>query len=100
MARLLRDHGLPPGVFHHDIPGTPFEVDFAYPDLLLAIEVDGYDPHGTRQAFDTDRARQNRLVLAGWTVIRFTWTQVVRQPGRVAADVRTALGASRRVERA
>jgi very-short-patch-repair endonuclease len=93
MARLLRDHGLPPAVFQHPIPGTTFRVDFAYPVVRLAIEVDGYDPHGTRKAFDADRERQNRLVLLGWTVIRFTWTQVVRQPAKVAADVRAALGA-------
>jgi len=94
MARLLRDHGLPPAVFQYVIPGPRFRVDFAYPDLLLAIEVDGYEVHGTRTAFDADRDRQNRLVLLGWTVLRFTWTQVVRQPVKVAADVRRALGAS------
>jgi very-short-patch-repair endonuclease len=93
MARLLRDHGLPPAVFQHPIPGTAHRVDFAYPDLLFAIEVDGYDPHGSRRAFDADRERQNRLVLAGWTVVRFTWPQVVRQPAKVASDVGTALGA-------
>ena len=93
MARLLKDHGLPPAVFQLVLPDPGYRIDFAYPDVLLAIEVDGYDPHGTRKAFDTDRARQNRLVLLGWTILRFTWTQVVRQPAKVAADVRTALGA-------
>jgi very-short-patch-repair endonuclease len=93
MARLLRDHGLPPAVFQYDVPGTPYRIDFAYPDVGLAIEVDGYDPHGTRKAFHTDRERQNRLVLLGWTILRFTWPHVVRQPAKVAADVRGALGA-------
>jgi very-short-patch-repair endonuclease len=91
MARLLRDHGLPAPAFQHAVDG--FRVDFAYPDVRLGIEVDGYDPHGARKAFDADRERQNRLVLAGWTVIRFTWTQVVREPGNVARQVRAALGA-------
>jgi very-short-patch-repair endonuclease len=93
MARLLQDHGLPPAVFQHIVPGPGYKIDFAYPDVLLAIEVDGYDPHGTRKAFDTDRARQNRLVLLGWTMLRFTWPQVVREPAKVAAEVRAALGA-------
>jgi very-short-patch-repair endonuclease len=97
MARLLRDHGLPAAVFQH-IPQPGYKIDFAYPDVLLAIEVDGYDPHGTRRAFDADRVRQNRLVLLGWTVLRFTWPQVVRQPGKVAAQVRDALGVSLAVE--
>jgi very-short-patch-repair endonuclease len=94
MARLLRDHGLPPAVFQH-IPTPGLKIDFAYPELLLAIEVDGYDPHGTRTAFDADRARQNRLALLGWTVLRFTWPQVVRHPGKVAAEVGDALAAKR-----
>ncbi len=92
MARLLRDHGLPPAVFQHVVPGTGARVDFAYPAVHLAIEVDGYDVHGTRKAFDADRDRQNRLFLAGWHVIRFTWTQVVRHPGSVATQVQEALG--------
>jgi very-short-patch-repair endonuclease len=93
MARLLRDHGLPPAVFQHVVSGTGARVDFAYPAARLAIEVDGYEVHGTPRAMAADHQRQNRLVLAGWDVIRFTWTQVVRHPTQVAADVRRALGA-------
>jgi very-short-patch-repair endonuclease len=40
-----------------------------------------------------DLARQNRLVTLGWTVLRFTWEQVVRRPGDVAATLRSVLGA-------
>jgi very-short-patch-repair endonuclease len=40
----------------------------------------------------SDHERHNRLVAAGWTVLRFTWHQVVRQPGQVAKDIRSALG--------
>jgi very-short-patch-repair endonuclease len=93
MARLLRDHDLPPAVFQHVVPGTGYRVDFAYPDVRLAIEVDGYEVHGTPRAMAADHQRQNRLMIAGWHVIRFTWGQVVRQPAQVAADVRRALGA-------
>jgi very-short-patch-repair endonuclease len=92
MARLLRDHGLPPAVFQHAIPELGVRVDFAYPDVRLAIEVDGYEVHGTPRALTADLQRQNRLVIAGWTVIRFTWVEVVRQPAKVAAAVRDALG--------
>jgi very-short-patch-repair endonuclease len=47
-------------------------IDLAYPDVKLAIELDGWEFHGGRTAFDADRARANDLVLAGWTVVRFT----------------------------
>ena len=40
----------------------------------------------------SDHQRHNRLVAARWTVLRFTWTQVVRQPAAVAKDIRSALG--------
>lgn len=48
-------------------------IDVAFPELGLAIELDGWDVHRTRTAFDADRARANDLVVAGWTVMRFTW---------------------------
>jgi very-short-patch-repair endonuclease len=100
MARLLRDQDLPPAVFQHAIPGLGARVDFAYPDARLAIEVDGYEVHGTPRAFTADLQRQNRLVIAGWTVIRFTWVEVVRHPAKVATAVRDALGASGLAQRA
>jgi very-short-patch-repair endonuclease len=89
MARLLRDHGLPPAAFQH--PVGAYRVDFAYPDLRLAIEVDGYAVHTSPRALRNDLSRQNALVLLGWTVLRFTWSDVVRRPGRVAAEVRAAV---------
>jgi very-short-patch-repair endonuclease len=67
-------------------------IDFAYPDDRIAIEVDGWTDHGTRQAFEFDRARQNELVELGWRVVRFTWLQLTTQPVDVAITVATALG--------
>jgi len=49
-------------------------IDMAYPEAPLAIELDGYETHGTRQAFEDDRLRGNELVLLGWPVLHFTWT--------------------------
>jgi hypothetical protein len=49
-------------------------IDLAYPGLRLAIELDGWAEHGLRAAFDADRMRGNELVLAGWRLLRFTWS--------------------------
>lgn len=90
MARLLRDHGLPRPLFQHQVRHHGrfvARVDFAYPDVRLALEVDGFEVHGSPQALQADLERQNRLVAAGWTVLRFTWTDVVRRPEWVAAQV-------------
>jgi len=58
--------------FRVRVEGRTCKIDLAYPDLKIAIELDGWDTHRTRSAFDDDRARANALVLAGLIVIRFT----------------------------
>jgi very-short-patch-repair endonuclease len=52
------------------------------------IETDGRETHGTRKAFEKDRLRDQRLALAGYQVVRFTWRQVFEEPDRVASTVR------------
>lgn len=95
MARLLKRAGLPKALFHY-VVATPdgvflAEVDFAYPALRLAIEVDGFQVHGTPRAMAKDFVRQNGLVPYGWHVLRFTWRQVVREPEMVAGAIAGAL---------
>ncbi len=51
-------------------------VDVALPEFKLAIELDGFEIHSRKQTFHDDRARQNLLVLAGWTVLRYTWETI------------------------
>ncbi len=58
--------------FRVRVDGRTCKIDLAYPELKIAIELDGWDTHRTRSAFDDDRARANALVLAGWIVLRFT----------------------------
>jgi hypothetical protein len=66
------------------------EVDFVWPAARLVVEVDGYAFHRSPTAFEEDRARDVRLVLAGYRVLRFTWTQVTRHPAAVARALRRA----------
>jgi hypothetical protein len=95
MGKLLKRAELPPAVFHCVVttPDGVFlaEVDFAYPEVKLAIEVDGFGAHGTPRAMAKDFVRQNGLVPFGWHVLRFTWRQVVRQPEMVARAIAGAL---------
>jgi very-short-patch-repair endonuclease len=97
MARLLKAHALPTATFHfvvYDDRGVPVaEVDFAYPYLKLAIEVDGFDAHGSPRALQLDLARQNRLVALGWTILRFTWNDVKYRPNAVASQIHQVLRA-------
>lgn len=94
MARLLGGVGLPAPAFQHEVRAAGrfvARVDFAYPDVRLAVEVDGWGAHSSPRAFQSDLARQNALVALGWTVLRFTWPDVVRRPAVVGADIRRVL---------
>lgn len=68
------------------------EVDLAYPRWRLAIEIDGFRWHSTPAHKRADEERQNRLVLAGWTVLRFSATIVRTQPEVLTRAVTVALG--------
>jgi hypothetical protein len=93
MAALLIEHGLPLATFQHVVHDGELtaRVDFAYPELRIAIEVDGWDPHGRRAVRERDLARDAELFARGWIVIRFTWTHVVRRPAWVARTIRRGL---------
>ena len=71
-------------------PGRVVRADVLFRRERLVIEVDGYQAHGQRQ-FQSDRTRQNALVTAGYTVLRFTWWDLVERPHDVAAQVRATL---------
>jgi len=74
--RFLAAAGLPLPVQLHRvvIEGEPFEIDLAYPEARIAIEMDGFDAHQGRRAFDRDRFKTRRLATAGWLVLPFTST--------------------------
>jgi very-short-patch-repair endonuclease len=65
-------------------------ADLAWPDRRVLVEFDG-DVHRERRVFVDDVRRQNRLVAAGWTVLRFTSADVLGRPDAVIAEVRGAL---------
>jgi predicted transcriptional regulator of viral defense system len=79
------------------LPGEEIEVDFLWREQRLIVEVDGFETHRTRQAFQRDRRRDQLLRLHGWEVIRFTWDDVTRRPSHVANVIRTLLHTDGRV---
>ncbi|MEK6271705.1 MAG: type IV toxin-antitoxin system AbiEi family antitoxin domain-containing protein [Actinomycetota bacterium] len=87
---LCRRHRLPKP--EANVRVGPFLVDFLWRSRRLVIEVDGFGTHGTRFAFEADRARDTRLKLMGYDVVRFTWRQIGDGASAVAATLRTLLG--------
>jgi very-short-patch-repair endonuclease len=73
-----------------------YAPDVGFGATTVACEVDGYEHHSSREAFIKDRQRQNALVLAGWTVLRFTWDMLADEHAVVEA-VRAALRSRRRI---
>jgi hypothetical protein len=67
---LLDAHGLPrPQINRLTDHG---EIDATWPEHRLIVECDGFATHGTREAFEPDRAKDRALRVAGWRVIRIT----------------------------
>jgi uncharacterized protein DUF559 len=85
LLALCRDAGIPPPATNIPVEanGATYEVDFFWPDQRLVIETDGWTPHRTREAFETDRRRDADLLVAGLRVARVTWRQLTRDPDRV-----------------
>lgn len=87
---IVNEAGLERPLFNAKVAG--FEVDAFWQRQKVIVEVDGYRTHGHRQAFERDRAKDAKLIAAGYVVIRVTWRQLTQQPMAVAARIAGALG--------
>ena len=100
LVEILLAHGLPEPAFHHlvEVGGTSIaELDVAYPQQRVALEVDGYGVHlRSQEVFENERHRQNDLEILGWAVLRFTRRGLRDHPDRVADQVRRILRALER----
>ncbi|MDG4836051.1 DUF559 domain-containing protein [Micromonospora sp. WMMD967] len=69
--------------------------DLGWRGPRVIAEADGRDAHGAPEAAFADRRRQNRLVNAGWTILRFTWQDTLH-PEYIPETVRQAIAAAQR----
>ena len=72
------------------------QVDLAYPAHRVAIELDSVRYHLNRESFVSDPRRRNRLTVAGWRVLTFTWDDYVNRPSALYDAVAAACGSPRR----
>jgi REase_MTES_1575 len=86
--------GLPEPVLQHSVHDESgnhvARLDLAYIEPRLGIEYDG-EHHWTSEAIQKDLRRQNALRALGWTLLRFTADDVLRNPSLVTSQVRSAL---------
>jgi len=72
----------------------PYEVDFLWRAKRLVVEVDGFQCHSSRIAFERDRLRDAELQSHGYRVMRVTWNQIVEQPAATLGRIARALDAA------
>jgi very-short-patch-repair endonuclease len=87
--------GLPTPSMNFNVDG--YELDAYWPDLRFAVELDLFETHGTRAAFERDHVRQEELKLLGVEMIRVTLPRFRREPETVMRNL-AALLARRRAE--
>jgi len=93
LFQALRDAGLSLPIPQYRVlmdDGSEIFLDFAYPDVKLAIEADSYLWHASLADWQRDRARNNELIALGWSILPITWDLVTRSPVEAARQVRSA----------
>jgi very-short-patch-repair endonuclease/predicted transcriptional regulator of viral defense system len=70
-----------------------FEVDAVWFDQKLIVELDSFAFHRTRAAFERDRARDTKLLAAGYRVLRITARQLADDPAGVVETICRLLAA-------
>jgi hypothetical protein len=91
---LVDRAGLPRPATGFNVAG--YELDVYWPGERFAIELDVFETHGSRAAFERDRVRQEDLKLAGVEMIRVTGKRLEREPGQVLERVARLLAQRRR----
>jgi very-short-patch-repair endonuclease len=92
LLQVLRHGGAPTPRRQIRVAGGRF--DLGWFDGLVLAELDG-DKHRTVEQMRRDARKQNRAVLRGSDVLRFTWDRVENEPDEVVREVLTALAAAR-----
>lgn len=73
-----------------DSSGRIARTDLAFPEQRLAVEYDGQWRDGQVWALNHDRARLNRVHLAGWDVV-FVTDELLANPAKMVATIEAAL---------
>jgi very-short-patch-repair endonuclease len=72
-----------------------FELDAYWPDLRFAVELDVFETHGSRAAFERDHLRHEELKLVGIEMLRITAPRLKREPQAVLGNLAVLLSRRR-----
>ena len=85
MQTLLDSMGLT-YIYEHPVR-SGFILDFAFPEKMKAIEVDGHPSHFTSKGRRRDRFRDWILGRAGWRILRVTADELRENPRETAQKI-------------
>jgi very-short-patch-repair endonuclease len=68
-----------------------YQVDALFEAERLIVELDGYQTHGDRGAFETDRNRDADTLAGGFGTVRVTWERMRAHPRKEAVRLQTIL---------
>jgi very-short-patch-repair endonuclease len=89
LLKLLEAAELPRPLTNTMVAGKM--VDAVWPDLHLIIEFDGWTDHGKRKGFETDRLRDQHLLIADHHVMRVTFRQIDHRPHALIARIASVI---------
>lgn len=78
------------------VPEGPYRIDFANRQSKLAIELDGFTYHASREQFGKDRERERYLIEKGWKVIRFHGDEIRNDVKKVVVQIKQHLALRRK----
>jgi predicted transcriptional regulator of viral defense system len=84
--------GIPSGATNVEVLGN--EVDVLWPAAKLSVELDSWEFHSDRAAFQHDRTRDAQLLVAGYRTVRVTHDRLDREAAALAAEIKALLGAA------
>jgi very-short-patch-repair endonuclease len=58
------------------VDGGRYRLDFGHELMRVAVELDGYEFHSSKEQFIKDRQRHRELEAMGWRVIRFAGSEI------------------------
>jgi very-short-patch-repair endonuclease len=90
-AELYREHLSDLPVPLTNISILDHEVDAYWPAHRLVVEMDSWEFHRHRAAFESDRARDAAMQAAGYRVLRYTHRRLEADPATVASELRAIL---------
>jgi very-short-patch-repair endonuclease len=94
VMRFLKRHRLPTPIRQFPVRDRGrliARVDFAYPELRIAIEADGYRYHSAPASWRRDRQKFTELSALGWIVIYVTADDLRLRPRQTAAGIQRAI---------